>query len=126
MTEKPLSSVTFGRIAPGICVRDIQVALAFYAGVLGFEKVFENGTPVGFMVLIKGRAEIHLNQKRDHVASTVNVAHLFVDDVAAVHAACRAAGVRIIKSLKDQDYGQRAFVFADPDGNRIDVGERTA
>ena len=32
-----------------------------------------------------------------------------------------AAGVRIIKSLKDKDYGQRAFVFADTDGNRIDV-----
>jgi catechol 2,3-dioxygenase-like lactoylglutathione lyase family enzyme len=31
--------------------------------------------------------------------------------------------VRIIKSLRDKDYGQRAFVFADPDGNRIDVGE---
>ena len=26
-------------------------------------------------------------------------------------------GVRIIKSLKNKDYGQRAFVFADPDGN---------
>lgn len=125
LTPKPLASVTFGRIAPGICVRDIQTALAFYSGILGFEKVFENGTPVGFMVLIKDQAEIHLNLKRDHVASTVNVAHLFVDDVAAVHAACQAAGVRIIKSLKDQDYGQRAFVFADPDGNRIDVGERT-
>ncbi len=125
MTAQSLSSVAFGRVAPGICVRDIQAALAFYSGILGFEKVFENGTPVGFMVLIKDKAEIHLNLKRDHVASTVNVAHLFVDNVAAVHAACQAAGVRIIKSLKDQDYGQRAFVFADPDGNRIDVGERT-
>jgi len=25
--------------------------------------------------------------------------------------------------LKDRDFGQRAFVLADPDGNRIDVGE---
>ena len=33
--------------------------------------------------------------------------------------------MKIIKALASKDYGQRAFVFADPDGNRIDVGERT-
>jgi uncharacterized glyoxalase superfamily protein PhnB len=49
---------------------------------------------------------------------------MFVDDIDALYAICEAAGVRIIKSLKDKDYGQRAFVFADPDGNRIDVGQR--
>ncbi|MGD0607317.1 MAG: hypothetical protein ABSA53_27510 [Streptosporangiaceae bacterium] len=26
--------------------------------------------------------------------------------------------------LRDADYGLRGFVFADPDGNRIDVGQR--
>jgi catechol 2,3-dioxygenase-like lactoylglutathione lyase family enzyme len=38
---------------PGLAVRDIYAAYAFYAGVLGFSKVFENGNPVGFMVLEK-------------------------------------------------------------------------
>lgn len=124
MDQTPIQNVTFGRAAPGICVRNIQAAYAFYAGVLGFRKVFENGDPVGFMVLVKDGAEIHLSQLRDHRPTTVNVFHMFVDDVAALHAICQAAGVRIIKSLKDKDYGQRAFVFADPDGNRIDVGEQ--
>jgi catechol 2,3-dioxygenase-like lactoylglutathione lyase family enzyme len=124
MDQTPIEKVTFGRTAPGICVRDIQAAYDFYSGVLGFRKVFENGDPVGFMVLKKDGAEIHLNQHRDHRPSTVNVLHMFVDDVSALYAICEAAGVRIIKSLKDKDYGQRAFVFADPDGNRIDVGER--
>jgi catechol 2,3-dioxygenase-like lactoylglutathione lyase family enzyme len=126
MADLPLSQVKFGRMAPGICVRDIEAACAFYSNVLGFRKVFENGDPVGFMILVKDAAELHLNLKRDHLPSTTNVAHLFVADVAAVHAACEAAGVRIVKSLKLQEYGQHAFVFADPDGNRIDVGERTA
>ncbi len=125
MTHIPTQNIKFGRAAPGISVRDIQAAYAFYSGVLGFEKVFENGDPVGFMVLKKDAAEIHLNQYRDHRPTTVNVFHMFVDDVDALHTICEAAGVRIIKSLKDKDYGQRAFVFADPDGNRIDVGERT-
>lgn len=104
--------------------RDIQSAFTFYSEVLGFQKVFENGSPVGFMVLKKDAAEIHLSQNQDHVPTTVNVFHMFVDDIDTLYALCETAGVRIIKSLKDKDYGQRAFVLADPDGNRIDVGER--
>jgi catechol 2,3-dioxygenase-like lactoylglutathione lyase family enzyme len=124
MADSALATITFGRAAPALCVRDIQAAQGFYSRVLGFEKVFENGDPVGFMVMKKDRAEIHLSQKPDHKASTVNVMHIFVSDVAALYAVCEAEGVRIIKSLADKDYGQRAFVFADPDGNRIDIGER--
>jgi catechol 2,3-dioxygenase-like lactoylglutathione lyase family enzyme len=121
MVNKSIQDLTFGRAAPGVSVRDIQAAYAFYSEILGFRKVFENGNPVGFMVLEKDGAEIHLNQFRDHRPTTVNVFHMYVDDVDALYAICEAAGVRIIKSLKDKDYGQRAFVFADPDGNRIDV-----
>jgi uncharacterized glyoxalase superfamily protein PhnB len=109
MADSALAAITFGRAAPGLCVRDIKVAQDFYSRVLGFEKVFENGDPVGFMVMKKDRAEIHLSQKPDHKASTVNVMHMFVSDVAALYAVCEAEGVRIIKSLADKDYGQRAF-----------------
>lgn len=124
MADAAFDGIMFGRTAPGICVRDIQAAHDFYSRVLGFEKAFENGDPVGFMVMKKDQAEIHLSQKADHRPSTVNVMHMFVSDVAALYAICAAEGVRIIKGLADKDYGQRAFVFADPDGNRIDIGER--
>ncbi|CAN5487724.1 hypothetical protein BH10PSE4_BH10PSE4_20530 [soil metagenome] len=123
MTSKPVSDITFGRVAPGVFVRDIQKARAFYCDVLGFEKTFENGDPVGFMILEKNQAELHLSLVKDHKPSTNNVAHLMVDDVDALHAICVAAGVRIIKALADKDFGLRAFVFADSDGNRIDVGQ---
>jgi catechol 2,3-dioxygenase-like lactoylglutathione lyase family enzyme len=124
MADSAAAEIAFGRVAPGICVRDIQAAHDFYSRVLGFRKIFENGDPVGFMVMKKDRAEIHLSQKPDHRPSTVNVMHMFVSDVAALYAICEAQGLRIIKGLADKDYGQRAFVFTDPDGNRIDVGER--
>ena len=124
MTSKTASDLAFGRAAPGIFVRDLTKALAFYGDVLGFTKTFENGDPVGFVILEKDRAELHLSLVKDHTPSTANVVHLLVDDVDALHAICVAAGVRIIKSLSDKDYGLRAFVFADPDGNRIDVGQR--
>jgi uncharacterized glyoxalase superfamily protein PhnB len=47
-----------------------------------------------------------------------------VIDVDALHAICQRHGLRVIKRLQDKDYGLRGFVFADPDGNRIDVGQR--
>lgn len=124
MVSPSASDLTFGRTAPSICVRDIHVAHDFYSRILGFGKVFENGDPVGFMVLKKDQAEIHLSRKSDHKASTVNVMHMFVNDAAALYAICEAEGVRIVKKLMNKEYGQRAFVFADLDGNRIDVGER--
>ncbi len=46
-----------------------------------------------------------------------------VDDATALHDQLERHGVRIVKALRDADFGLRCFVFADPDGNRIDVGQ---
>jgi len=104
-------------------VKDMARATAFYIGVLGFKKGFENGDPVGFMILERDNAELHLTLQPHHKAAPFNVAHMLVENVDALHALCQAKGLRIIKGLKNQEYGLRAFVFEDPDGNRIDVGE---
>ena len=115
--------VRFGRIAAMLPVKDINKAYEFYSKVLGFRKTFENGNPVGFMILKRDHAEVHLTLQPRHEAVDFNVAHLMVDDVDTLHDVCRKAGLRIIKSLTTKDYGLRAFVFEDPDGNRIDVGQ---
>lgn len=115
--------VRFGRIAAMLPVKDIGKAHDFYTRILGFKKVFENGNPVGFMILKRDRAEVHLTLQPDHEAANFNVAHLMVDDADALHTVCQRHGLRIIKRLQDKDYGLRAFVFEDPDGNRIDVGQ---
>ena len=115
--------IRFGRIAAMLPVKDIERACDFYTKVLGFTKVFENGTPVGFMILKKDQAELHLTLQPNHKAALFNVAHMMVDDADALHAICQQHGLRIIKRLQDKDYGLRAFVFEDPDGNRIDVGQ---
>jgi len=116
--------IRFGRIAAMLPVKDIRRAHDFYVGVLGFAKTFENGNPVGFMILKRDDAELHLTLQPGHKAPPFNVAHLLVDDADALHALCEANGRRIIKRLQNKDYGLRAFVFEDPDGNRIDVGQR--
>jgi len=120
------NAVRFGRIAAMLPVSDMQRAAAFYCGVLGFSKTFENGDPVGFMILKREDAELHLTLQKEHRAAHFNVAHMMVDNANALHDVCKAHGLRIVKGLRDHDYGLRAFVFEDPDGNRIDVGQPIA
>jgi catechol 2,3-dioxygenase-like lactoylglutathione lyase family enzyme len=123
MSDGADHGIRFGRIAAMLPVKDIALAHDFYTKVLGFTKVFENGDPVGFMILKRDQAELHLALQPNHKAAPFNAAHMMVDDVDALHAICQRQGLRIIKSLQDKDYGLRAFVFEDPDGNRIDVGQ---
>lgn len=120
----PAAPLVFGRIASTIAVRDLDRALAFYRGVLGLRVVFENGDPVGFMILERDSAELHLTVEEDHRPSRHNVAHLLVSDATVLHDHLSVHGVRIVKGVRDADHGLRGFVFADPDGNRIDVGQR--
>ena len=112
-----------GRIAAILAVTDIERSHQAYRRIFGFEKVFENGAPVGFMILKKDDAELHLSLQPSHRAPEFNVAHLLVSDATDAHRRCREQGFQIIKPLDDKDYGLRAFVFADHDGNRIDVAE---
>lgn len=116
-------SVELGRIAPCIAVSNIEASVAFYASMLGMRKTFENGNPVGFVIMKKDRAELHLSLCRDIKSSTHNVAHVKVTDANALYNHLNNSGVRIIKGLRDQQYGLRDFVIADPDGNRIDIGQ---
>jgi len=115
--------VRYGRIAPTISVTDITRSVTFYTEVLGFQKVFQNGDPVGFVILEKDAAELHLSLLRDHKATAQNVAHLMVEDAGGLYQHLEAKKVKIVKAIRDADFGLRCFVFADPDGNRIDVGQ---
>ncbi len=116
--------VAFGRTAPTVAVSDIDRALAFYCGLLGMEKTFENGDPVGFVIVSRDQAEVHLSRSTYIMGTTSNVLHLIVDDATALYDHLATGGAKIIKGLRDEDYGLRDFVVADPDGNRIDVGQK--
>lgn len=123
MTDTPSDTLRFGRIAATFAVADMARACDFYVGAMGFSKTFENGEPVGFVILKRDAAELHLTLQRNHRPAPFTVAHMLVEDIDALHAIIRARGLRIVKGLRDKDCGLRAFVFEDPDGNRIDVGE---
>ncbi len=121
--QKENDGIRFGRIAASVAVSDMARALDFYVGIMGMSVAFTNGDPVGFVILKRDDGELHLSLQRGYRSSTTNACHLIVNDATALHAHCVAAGVRIIKGLRDQEYGLRDFAIADPDGNRIDIGQ---
>lgn len=116
------SALTFGRVAVTIPVTDMEKAFHFYLEVVGFEKTFENGNPVGFAILKRDAAEVHLTLAKNHKPTDRNLAHMLVSDINAFHIHLVNNNVRIIKGLREVVAGMDGFVFADPDGNRIDVG----
>ena len=122
MTTDP-TSFRLGRAAPTVLVTDLDAALDFYVGVLGMTETFRNGDPVAIVIVERDDAELHLVPQPTHSATSTNVLHLMVDDADALHEHLQRQGVRIVKGIRDADYGMRTFVMADPDGNRIDVGE---
>ena len=124
MADHPGPGVAYGRIAAAVPVSDISRALGFYRVIMGMSVAFSNGDPVGFVILRRDAAELHLTLVRGHQAGRHNVAHLMVTDATALYEHLVSNGVRIVKGLRDADYGLRGFVLADPDGNRIDVGQQ--
>ena len=84
---------------------------------------FTNGDPVGFVILNREGAELHLTLDRDHEASAQNVAHLMVDNATNL-----STNFKVTRSALSKGFETRTTVCADscsltPDGNRIDVGQ---
>lgn len=75
------------------------------------------------MILKRDRVELHLTLQRNLEAADFNVAHMMVETIDHLHDLVQARGLKVVKRFQDKDYGLRAFVFEDPDGDRIDVGQ---
>ena|SRR5688572_5214537 len=112
---------TFGRVAPAVPVADVQRALRFYEGALGFSVTFTNGNPVSFAAIRQGGAELHLSVQPQKAGSSH--AHIMVDDLDAVYERLVQAGASIRQSPKVQEWGLRDMVVADPDGNTLEIAE---
>jgi len=89
----------FGRVSPTIPVADLDRALQFYCGVLGFAVGFTNGDPVSFAVIEQGEAQLHLCVKPAAAGSSHN--HVLVDDLDGVFGRLQQAGVAVQQPPKN-------------------------
>lgn len=114
---------------PVLMVADVAATTAFYRQHFGFAPQFESDWYVHLQM--PGQQAVNLAVlQRDHGtipaegrgASAAGLLLNFeVDDVDAVYARLRAQGLPIRLTLRDEDFGQRHFITADPNGVLIDV-----
>ena len=117
----------FHAATPYLTVRDAAQALAFYKAAFGAVETMriEAGGRIGHAELRIGEAPIMLAEEFPEMdvksplaygGSPVTV-HLYVADVDAFSARAVAAGLKIVRPVEDQFYGDRGGKFVDPFGH---------
>jgi uncharacterized glyoxalase superfamily protein PhnB len=116
-------------VIPTLRYRDAEAAIAFLKDAFGFAEhaVYRDGDLVAHAELTFGDGMVMLGSDRDEGAD-VNAAlggssvYCILDDVAAHYARATAAGARIARELRDEDYGGSGYTALDPEGNRWSFG----
>ena len=104
-------------------VEDLAQSRAFYRGAFGVDTVFEDGDSAVFRFgttlinLLRTSAAPELIAPAELGRGVRAVYTLQVDDVDAVCARLRAAGVTLLNGPIDRPWGVRTASFADPAGH---------
>lgn len=113
---------------PVLMVEDVTATAAFYQKHFRFAALFESDWYVHLQSSDDKRVNLGL-VRFDHEtvpeagrAPTRGLLINFeVRDPDAVYERAQKAGLPILRSLRDEDFGQRHFITADPNGVLIDV-----
>lgn len=113
---------------PVIITGDVKGTTAFYVTHFGFSPAFESDWYVHLMMsddpsinlaILDGDHETIPENGRGRASGLL--INFEVEDVDAEHDRLVAAGLPILRSLRDEEFGQRHFITEDPNGVLIDV-----
>jgi lactoylglutathione lyase len=119
----------FQELFPILTTADMERALGFYRDLLGFEVTYQfpEGTAPDYVGLQLGSSQLGIAAQQDSVKAGEGFAlWVYADDCDAAIEELRGRGVPVIEEPRDQPWGERIATVADPDGNRVIVGERAA
>ena len=98
---------------------DLDRAADFYENFLGLTKKYQFSNYVGFDC---GGVEIGLQPGTPATGDESGpLVDLLVQDIEQAHRALRDRGVRFLKEPHDTPWGGRIALFADPDGNLLQL-----
>ncbi len=113
---------------PVIMTDHVAETTAFYVAHFGFRPLFEADwyvhlqsadDPSVNLAVLDGRHETVPEAGRGKAAGLL--LNFEVEDVDAEYARLKAAGLPLLREIRDEDFGQRHFITADPNGVLIDV-----
>ena len=113
---------------PLLQVSDVERTAQFYETNLGFVRTFSTDWYVQMRAASEHPVEIAIiAQDHDSIPLAAQgpsrniILSFYVDDAAAEERRLVAAGVSVVQALRDEIFGQRHFIAADPNGILIDV-----
>lgn len=115
--------MTMNRLIPMLPVANVSLAIAFYRK-LGFDVESSNDQWRWAMLVFDDcrlMVDESINDPAD--APRTAVVYLYPDDILAYHRQVRRNGVDV-PPLSHPFYGMTEFRIADPDGNRLWIGQR--
>lgn len=113
---------------PVLMVEDVSATTAFYIEHFSFRPMFEAdwyvhlqfvSDPAVNLAILQGDHATIPEAARGRAAGVL--LNFEVDDVDAMYAQALAAGLPILLTLRDEDFGQRHFITQDPNGVLIDI-----
>ncbi len=113
---------------PVIQTDDVEGTAEFYETHFGFVSRFDSD----WYIHLQSETDEHVNLailQHDHETipaagrgkTSGVILNFEIDDVDAEYDKIKAAGVNIVKTLRDEAFGQRHFIAQDPNGILIDV-----
>jgi uncharacterized glyoxalase superfamily protein PhnB len=119
---------TPSNIYPTLTYDDAPAAIAWLCRAFGFEKRFVADGPDGTVmhselsfgpgVIMVSSAKPDQNRVSPRIQDVANQALCVrVEDVDAHYARATAAGAAITRELRDEEYGSRGYMAADPEGH---------
>jgi predicted enzyme related to lactoylglutathione lyase len=105
-------------------VHDVPRSIAFYRRALGLDVMVTMGEPPTFAILAADDVSIAIAHAERPALATIAACYVDVVDVEVAHRRCRDADVAIAAPITTHPWGMRDFVFRDPDGHQIAVGQR--
>ncbi|MBB3541802.1 MULTISPECIES: VOC family protein [unclassified Rhizobium] len=113
---------------PVIMTDRVHETARFYIGHFRFKALFESDWYIHLqsmddehviLAILDGSHETIPEIARGKVSGLL--LNFEVDDIDAIYAACGEAKLPILKPICDEDFGQRHFITADPNGVLIDI-----
>lgn len=127
---------TKSTVIPGLAYRDAPKAIEWLCQNFGFEKhlvvpgadgaIMHAELSFGNGMIMVGSArpdqELQMKQPDEIGGAETQTPYLIVSDADAVYRKAKAAGARIVRDIKDNDYGGRGFSCRDLEGHLWHIG----
>jgi catechol 2,3-dioxygenase-like lactoylglutathione lyase family enzyme len=126
-SSTPNAAATILTSEPQVFVSDMDAALAFYAGQLGFTQAFVYGEPPFYAQVVRDGGRLNLRKVtgpvfdagfRAREGDTLS-ATFALDDAKPLYLEYLNRGVAFHQPLRTEPWGARTFIVADPDGNLL-------